>query len=61
MKLRYDALLTAAQVLRLDANMTSYGRRRDMLEEVANALLCVANGTGVIEMEMEIENVHGNL
>ena len=56
MKVSYKALIDAATALRLEAD-TYRGRtteRADNLYLVAEALLVVANGAGVIEMEENI-------
>jgi hypothetical protein len=55
MKVHYKALMTAASVLQLEANITRNERRSGMLDEVASALLTVANGAGVIEFDNEHE------
>lgn len=50
MKVSFRALHAAAAALRLEADVTRRPLRRDMLDEVASALLSVANGGGVIEL-----------
>lgn len=52
MKVRYQALMAAAQVLRLEADtLRRANTRADMLYEVAEALLVVANNAGIIEFD----------
>lgn len=52
MKVRYKALMAAAQVLQLQADtMRRAEARADMLYEVAEALLVVANNAGIIEFD----------